>query len=186
MTVHHAELVVIPPAPVPATAPPRQVVPVASYSDDVIERCFCFWSTIAGRNAEATQRHYQADVEDDEPIPSARTIRHWAVQFRWAARADAEYQDQHSQRLYDLQLTVFNTVEAAAQNLLLVASGAFDDNPHAGLLRLKSSELALRSVERGVFPVQPKPPLATSDDWASKSLEEREAIMREAIQAQKE
>jgi hypothetical protein len=112
---------------------------------------------VAGRNAEATRRRYQDEAEPDAPIPSARTIR-----------------------------THFAAIQAGLEILLLAGAGAFDDNPAAGMVRLKAVDIALRAVERGVFPLIPSPPQEARRDWSTLTLEEREAFMRDELQSRKD
>jgi hypothetical protein len=165
--------------------PARQLVPVVSFPDDVIEASFMFWSSVAGRNAEATRRRLEADSPTGAAVPSARTIRGWAIARGWAERADAELRSRHSQRLYALQSQMFAAVEAGIETLLLAQAGAFDDDPMAGALRIKACDVALRAVERGVFPLMPPPPQVAERAWETMSREEREAYMRDSLHARK-
>lgn len=179
---HDADLVVV---PMRASDAPARFEP---WGADVVERCYELWSTVGGRNAEATVLKLQEECADDEPIsvPTSRTVRRWAAFHAWQVRADADFQQHHGRELHELQVMTLAAVKVGIQNLLLAGLGGFDNNPGAGVIRLKASELATRIVERGVLPLMPAiPKNDTGPDYTSMTQEELAAWARGEHQAPK-
>lgn len=162
-----------------------EVVGGRGYDDAVRERCYALWSTLAAMNARATARWYASEVEPGDPAPTAETIRQWAIAGDWMARRADDYRRNHGQRLFDLQLRYFAIMEAHVEVMAQAQAGAWDDNPAAGIVRLKPGELAGRIIERGIVPLMPAVPQVESRDWERLSLEERESLMRGELQQRK-
>lgn len=158
-----------------------EVVPaVVSYADDVMERCYELWAGRTARNNRATARLYAAEVEPGTPTPTYETIRTWAARHHWEERRRADYERNHGESLYDIQLDTLALMRRSVDVMAEAQSGAYDDNPAAGIVRLKAGELVGKIVERGILPLMPKPrdlPLDTD----SMSREDAEAHAMQAI-----
>lgn len=155
--------------------PSRPLAPGEPYPDSMVERSFELWSTC--RNAEAVAQMLRAELGPEVTTPSARQVRHWAIFHGWTARADDDWRRTQGRSLFELQAQAVAAVRLGLQNLLLAASGAFQDNPHDGAIRLKAAELAIRLVERGVIPLSVQPPMEAVAA-SNLSREEQEAQAR--------
>lgn len=164
--------------PVPATLVPmsaRQPARFESWDDAIQERAFALWSSIGARNAGRTVLLLTRDLGEDAPAPASSTVRRWAHDQAWAAKADADLERSHGRTLYALQVGWLAALQLAQQTLLDGMAGALDDAPGYGLARIKSAEITLKVIERaGLLAVLPTPPEPeTSTD--SMTREEREA-----------
>jgi hypothetical protein len=149
-----------------------------AYPDFVIERCYELWATC--RNAEATAHMLAEELGPETQAPSARRIREW-VHFRaWTARADEQWRQHHGRDLFELQAQAVAALRLGLQNLLLAAAGAFADNPQDGAIRLKSAELAIKLVEKGVIPLAIQPP-EEAVETSTLSRAEKEAKAMQGI-----
>ncbi len=151
-----------------------------SYPDDVVERCYALWATKAGMNASATVRYYQGEVEDGVPVPTPQAVRKWAREQGWRQRRIDDYTQNHGERLYDLQSKYLAVMDGHADVMLEAQAGAYDDNPAAGIVRLKPGELVTKVIERGILPLMPAV-TAAEVDTDDMSRDEREAIAKQAI-----
>ncbi len=152
--------------------PSRPLAVGDPYPDFVVERAYELWSVC--RNAEATAHMLAEELSPGVPSPSARRIREWVHFHAWTARADNDWRTHQGRSLFELQAQAVGAVRLGLQNLLLAAAGAFKDDPQDGMLRLKSAELAIKLVERGVIPLSVQPP-AEAADTGTLSREEKEA-----------
>lgn len=153
-------------------------------------RAFVLWSTLAGQDAAATERLLRAEASEGDEVPTARSIRNWAKADDWAARAVASWQDvsTRNKALYDLQMAMVANKMLAEANKRDVGSGAYDDNPVVGALRLRSAELSDRAVERVMAMLRmPAPPdEGTDEDEQTMSRQEREARIVERMAQRKQ
>lgn len=158
-----------------------EVVPArVTYEVDVRERCYELWSTRCARNYRAVERVYASQLDPNTPTPTYETIRRWANQEGWEQRRRDDYERGHGETLYDLQLDTLAIMRRHVDVMADAQSGAYDDNPAAGLVRLKPGEMAGKIIERGVLPLMPKPrelPADTSD----MPRDEREQKARQGI-----
>jgi len=161
--------------------PVRPLAPGESYPDFVVERAYELWATC--RNAEATAHMLAEELGPGVPSPSARRVREWTHYHAWTARADDDWRAHQGRNLFELQAQAVAAVRLGIQNLLLAASGAFRDNPQDGAIRLKSAELAIKLVEKGVIPLSVLPPAEAADtshlDRAAKEALALEGIVRQ-------
>lgn len=158
--------------------PVRALAPGESYPDVVVERSYELWAVT--RNAEAVAHMLRDELGPEGPTPSARQIRQWAHFHAWTARADNDWRQHQGRNLFELQAQAVAAVRLGLQNLLLAAAGAFKDDPHDGAIRLKSAELAIKLVEKGIIPLSvhpPEPPAANENE----PREVREALAMNAI-----
>ena len=155
---------------------------------EVKARAFVLWGSLAGGDAAATERLLQAEADEGDVVPTARSIRRWAVEDRWAAQAAAAWQDvaTREKALYDLQMAMIANKMLAEVNKRDVGTGAYDDNPMVGALRLKSAELSDRGVERVMALLRmPTPPDEATADDENLSRAEREAKIVERMAQRK-
>ena len=158
-----------------------------AYADDVQERCYAIWSTSAAMNAEATVARYAAEVGADVPVPHPTTVNRWVRDQDWHSRRNEDFERNHGERLYEMQMRKLMQFEASDDELSKVLAGLFDDNPMAGALRIKVRELIGREVERlqAFAQIVPQVPAKVAKDFSALSLDEREAAMKAAVQAKK-
>lgn len=128
-----------------------------SHGEDVRERCYALWSTRCARNCRATARHYAAEGGEDAPTPTYETIRRWAIHGGWEQRRRDDFERNHGDRLYDMQLDILAIMDRHIAVMAEAQAGAFDANPAAGIVRLKPGELVGKIIERGVLPLMPRP-----------------------------
>ena len=155
--------------------PARALAPGAAWSQEIVASAFLLWASC--RNAEATARMLANELRDaghTGPTPSPRTIRHWIDYHQWRQQADAAWREHKARDLFELQAMVLAAVRVGLQNLLLAASGAFKDDPQDAAIRLKSCELAIRLIERGVVSLSVEPP-KDAIDTSGWSREQKEA-----------
>lgn len=166
---------------------PLRVVPdaVIRYDDDVRETCYAIWSTVAYMSPARTARWFARECQDVAHMPNADTIAYWARRDRWLERSQEDERRFHGQRLLRLQQKWFAAVEGSADVMLDAQAGAYDDNPAAGLVRMKAGELAIRAVERRVLPLMPPKPQAAPQELAELPLEEAESALRDQLQSRK-
>jgi hypothetical protein len=157
---------------------------------EVKARAFVLWGTFAGGDAAATERLLQAEAENGEVVPTARTIRRWAHDDNWAAQAAAAWQNvaTRDKALYDLQMAMINNAALGEVQKRDVQTGAYDDQPMVGALRLKAAELSGRTVERVIAALRmPVPPdVAGEDDDEGLTRAEREARAGERMAQRKQ
>jgi hypothetical protein len=168
--------------PVPQHAPER----FEPWPDETRERCYELWSTLGGRDSARTERLLTTEL-GGVPVPTASSIRRWVLDEAWAARADADLKRSHGRTLYELQVGWLAGLRLAQKTLLDGMAGEFDDLPMSGAARIKSAEITLRVLERcGMLALLPQAPAQEKTiNWDSLSLEEREAFMRQTLQARK-
>jgi hypothetical protein len=160
------------------------VTGVIEYGDDVKDRCYALWAWRTARNCRAVERLYAAEAGEDAPVPSYNTIRGWSIRERWDERRRGEFALHHGETLYDMQLDTLAIMRRHIDTMAEAQSGAYDDNPAAGIVRLKAGELTGKIIERGVLPLMPKP-IEQPKDTASMSREEQEAHATAAIARKK-
>lgn len=65
----------------------------------------------------------------------------------------------------------------AERGLLDAMAGALDEAPHAAIVRIKATEITLRTIERaGLLAMLPQPPEPEQEDESHLSRAEREAL----------
>jgi hypothetical protein len=163
--------------------PTREPARFEPWPPDVQERAFALWSSIGARNAARTALLLVRELGEDTPVPAASTIRRWAHDLAWGARADADLERSHGRTLYALQVGWLAALQLAQQTLLDGMAGALDDAPGGGLARIKSAEITLRVIERaGLLAILPTPPEPDRpDDDEGKTREQKEAEAMAAI-----
>lgn len=152
-----------------------------TYAPDVIERCYALWAFRCARNCRAVARMYAAEAPDGEPVPVFSTIHKWALADNWEQRRRDDFARNHGESLYDMQLDALANMRLHLDTIADAQAGAFDDNPAAGIVRLKAGELAGKLVDRGILPLAPKPQVPETID-EDKPRDQREA---EALAAMK-
>jgi hypothetical protein len=168
--------------PAPAGQPAR----FEPWPQDVQERTFQLWSTLGARNGGRTALLLARELGEDVPLPTPSTIRRWAVDLAWAARADADLERSHGRTLYELQVGWLAALRLAQQTLLDGMAGALDEAPHAGIARLKAAEITLRTIERaGLLVILPQQPEPERRDESQLSRAEREALAGERMAARR-
>jgi hypothetical protein len=151
-----------------------------AWDEAIRGRAYELWSTIGNRDAGRTYLLLKAEWGEEAALPAAATIRGWAREEAWAARADADLEHSHGRTVYELQVGWLAALQLAQQTLLDGMSGAFDNLPFGGAGRLKAAETTLRVIERaGLLAVLPQRPEPEID--ASASREEREAHARATL-----
>ena len=169
--------------------PTRAVSPTRfeSYPPEIMERAFELWSTIAGRSGARTVRLLRDEYGEGIALPTPSTVNRWALDGAWGSRADADLQQSHGRAVYELQVGWLAGLRLAQGVLLDAMTGGLDDLPMSGAGRLKAAEITLRVLERcGMLALLPQAPAKEPTiDWDSLSLEEKEAYMRERLQARK-
>jgi hypothetical protein len=165
---------------------PERPARFESWPDDVRQRCYELWATLGGRDSARTLRLLTAEAESG-PVPTASSIRRWAVDEAWAARADADLARTQGRTLYDLQVGWLSGLHLAQRTLLDGMVGAFDDLPFGGAGRVKAAEITLRVIERaGLLAILPQAPAQeVSVDFDALSLDEQEAYLRQKLQQEK-
>jgi hypothetical protein len=145
-----------------------------AHPDDVRERSFHLWSTVAGRNAALTASLLQREAEDGTPIPAGSTVRRWAAEEDWDARAEADLIQTSGRSLAALRAGWLGALSLAQQVLIAGLVGDLDDLPHAGAARLKSAELVLKTLQHASASIVPSQAEATpQEDDSDLSLEQR-------------
>lgn len=135
--------------------------PGDEWPEDVREELYqCYKVT---RNGARARRWYLRNAGDDAQAPALRTIQEWARFYDWPARAEAEYRFEYGALVYDSDRQSLANYAVALQVEADVLTGAFDDNPMVGAVRLKASEIAQRRHERQTKVQAPKPPEAVTD-----------------------
>jgi hypothetical protein len=168
--------------PVPQHAPAR----FEPWPQDVQERTFYLWSTLGARNGSRTALLLARELGEDASIPTPSTIRRWAHDSAWAAKADADLERSHGRSVYELQVGWLAALRLAQQTLLDGMAGALDEAPHAGIARLKAAEIALRTIERaGLLAMLPQRLEPEREDESHLSRAEREALAGERMAARR-
>jgi hypothetical protein len=174
-----AELILIP-------APSGQPARFERWDDAVVERSYQLWSSIGARNAGRTVLLLARELGEDAPLPTPSTIRRWAVDFAWAAKADADLERSHGRTIYELQVGWLAALRLAQQTLLDGMVGVLDEAPHAGIARIKAAEITLRTIERaGLLAMLPQRPEPEREDESHLSRAEREALAGERMAARR-
>jgi hypothetical protein len=160
-----------------------------SFDPEIAHRSYEFWSSLAGRCATRTLRLLRNELGDDVALPTASTIRRWAIDNAWHARADQGLQETHGQVLFELRTGWLSGVQLAQKTLLDGMSGELDHLPFGGASRIKSAEILLKVVrDAGLLTTIPTPE-SSHDHELERSetmgLEEREAFMRQRLQERK-
>lgn len=159
-----------------------EVVPQSpgdSWPEDIREELYqCFKVT---RSAPRARRWYMRSVGEDAPVPAERTIYDWMRFYDWPARAEAEYRLEHGTVLYETERQSLANYIVALHIEADALTGAFDENPMAGAIRLKASEHAQKRHERRIQTQAPKPPEELSADTAGMSRDERESKARRSL-----
>jgi hypothetical protein len=154
------------------------------WHDAIVERSFEIWASVGARNGGRTALLLARELGEDAPLPTPSTIRRWALDGAWAAKADADLEGSHGRTRYELQVGWLAALQLAQQTLLDGMAGALDAAPHAGIARLKAAEITLRTIERaGLLAVLPQPPEPEHVDDSHLTLQEREALAQERLTA---
>jgi hypothetical protein len=150
-----------------------------AHAPELVERAFHLWSTVAGRNATLTASMLAREVDEGEATPAASSIRRWAVEQHWHARADADLVQTSARTLAELRAGWLGALSLAQQTLMAGLVGDLDDLPHAGAARLKSAELVLKTLQHaGATIVPSESPATRQDDDQTLTLEQRARRMR--------
>lgn len=175
------------PAPIRLLPAPRDA---RQYAPDVIERCYHLWRMSAG-SLRAAARRYADEVPDGAPVPAHQTLSDWARDYGWDARWTAEYERDQGRDIYAIERRATQLIQEHLSIMAEAQAGAFDNNPAAGIVRLKPGELLGRLLEKRVLHLAPSPPATTdlSDgagpDWETMTQAERETWARQGVQAGK-
>ena len=87
--------------------------------------------------------------------PAGSTIRRWAAEELWAARADADLVQTCARTLAEFRAGWLGALSLAQQTLMAGLVGELDDLPHAGAARLKSAELVLKTLQHARATIVP-------------------------------
>ena len=176
------------------TDSPLAVLPVAvlpsparfqAHAPELVERAFQLWSTVAGRNATLTASLLTREVDDGTPTPAGSTVRRWASEQCWDARADADLVQTSKRALAELRAGWLGALSLAQQTLMAGLVGDLDDLPHAGAARLKSAELVLKTLQHANATIVPSESAVTPhDDDQPLTLEQRARRMRALMSEQ--
>ena len=158
--------------------PHHKLAPGERYPDALVERGYEHWAVT--RNAEAVAQMLCNEFGPEVQTPSARCIREWVHYYGWPVRADADWRSNQGKSLFAMQVQAVAAFRLGLQNLLLAATGGIPD-PADALLRLKSAELSIRLVERGVIPLAAIEPPEELTDEGTLSRPEREALANERM-----
>ncbi|MCA9878175.1 MAG: hypothetical protein KC442_10345 [Thermomicrobiales bacterium] len=149
------------------------------WPDTVKQRAQDLWSTVAGRNASATQQLLQAEAPEAS-VPHAGTIRRWADDEQWHIAADHALESTRGRTVRELQAGWLEGLKLAQATLLAGMSGLFDDLPYGGSGRIKSAEITLRTLERaGMLASLPDPLPPDPSEIAKLSAKELSRQMRD-------
>jgi hypothetical protein len=160
--------------------------PALPFDEFWIERGFELFATVAGGNCAHVQRLLAAEIGDEGPVPTRQTVYNWCVQFGWRERRDLVIEETKGRTRYELALLWRAIVLGSGEQILAAQTGAFDENPAAGLVRLKASEIGMRQLERGVIQLDAEPPEENGDDDAGLTRAEREARAGERMAQRKQ
>ena len=103
-----------------------------AHAADVVDRAFALWSTVAGRNAALTASLLAREADEGEATPAGSTVRRWAAEASWAARADADLLQTSARTVAELRAGWLGALSLAQQTLVAGLVGELDDLPHAG------------------------------------------------------
>src|SRR5215212_144310 len=126
-----------------------------AHSPELVERSFHLWSPVAGRNARLVASLLTREAEEGEVTPAGSSIRRWAVEQHWHARADADLVQTSGRTLAELRAGWLGALSLAQQTLMAGLVGELDDLPHAGAARLKSAELVLKTLQHANATIVP-------------------------------
>src|SRR5215207_2157307 len=150
-----------------------------AHAPELVERSFHLWSTIGGRNASLVASLLMREADEGQVTPAGSTIRRWASEQLWHARADADLVQTSARTLAELRAGWLGALSLAQQTLMAGLVGELDDLPHAGAVRLKSAELVLKTLQHaGATIVPAENPAALQDDDQPLTLEQRARRMR--------
>jgi hypothetical protein len=160
--------------------------PALQFDELWIERGFELFATVAGGNCAHVQRLLAAEIGDEGAVPTRQTVYNWSVQFGWRERRDLVIVETKGRTKYELALLWRAIVLGGGEQILAAQTGAFDDNPAAGLVRLKATEIGMRQLERGVISLEAEPPEEKVDDEEDLSRAEKEARAGERMAQRKQ
>jgi hypothetical protein len=157
-----------------------------AWPDDVRERCRELWSSVGNRNASRVEWLYAREVTEGVSVPAAATIRTWARADDWESWANGELQRTLGKTFKQLQRTWLQALLLSQEVQLDILAGMYDDNPTAAAVKAKVAESVQRIIaQAGLLPSLPAAPADVAVDFDALSLEEQEAMMREALQTSK-
>lgn len=171
------------PKPVPIRA--EVVSAGGDYGEEVRARCYALWAFRAARNNRAVERLYAAEMGEGADVPSYNTIRRWAMAEGWEERRRADFAANHGETLYDMQLDALGIMRRHIDVMAEAQAGAYDDNPAAGIVRLKPGELLGKVIERGILPLMPKPQERALDADAMSKDDAEAHAMRQIARGRK-
>src|SRR5688500_8265786 len=100
----------------------RAIVPgpsrFAAHPEEVRERSYHLWSSVAGHNASLVASLLQREAEDGTPTPAGSTVRRWAAEEAWDARADADLVQTSGRTLAALRAGWLGALSLAQQVLI--------------------------------------------------------------------
>lgn len=121
-------------------------------------RAFELWSTTCNQNCAQVERMLRMEareraVEVDgvlmvDPVPATSTIQRWAKAEDWRGQAYKLLAEVLGETKTDWAVRLRQAVNQAIDDIVAIQLGAYDHNPMAGALHLKSSELALKAIGR--------------------------------------
>ena len=159
--------------------------PALPFDEPLIERGYELFATVAGGNCAHVQRLLAAELDDGEPVPTRQTVYNWSIQYGWRERRDLSLRETRGRTHYELALLWRAIVLGSGEQILAAQTGAFDDNPAAGLVRLKASEIGMRQLERGVIRLDAEPPEQVTDE-SHLTRQEREALANARMAARRQ
>jgi hypothetical protein len=152
-----------------------------SWPTDIKRRAQELWATVAGRDSGAVVRLLAAEAEPDEPLPSARTVRHWAQTENWSAWSDGFWRETAGRTAYELQLQMLANFMLAQQVKREAMTGGYAGREAEGVLALKAAELSERLAQSGVLALHVPEPPQPAVDAARLPKDEQAALARETL-----
>ena len=165
----------------PSTPPPA----FDAWPDDVKTRAYELWASIAARSAPRVEHLLSQEFGEAVAVPAGSTIRAWAAQEAWAARADADLAQSHGRTLRELQTGFLAAVTLAQDTLLDAMCGRLDGAPYGGSGRIKAAEIVLRLAERADLRLLGDgTPALAPEDLTKLTVDQRSRLLREQIVAE--
>lgn len=177
------------------------ITPNTGFSDAVKELCFEIWLFLADRNAQETVRILEKRLDDFalpplpdlDRIPSVRTVQNWVKNENWGQKANDKIRDT-AEYIDESQIARLFVLSDEAINVAFrIIRGDFLDHPRPGnvavMADMVKEMLRFRGLGTAGVVGAPTFEVKISSDTAAigeLSVDERSALMREAILRRKE
>jgi hypothetical protein len=162
-----------------ASQPPARF---ESWPEDVKERARDLWGTVGAQNAARVEWLLSREVGPDGAVPSASTIRRWAVADDWETWATGELRRTHAKTVSQLRTTWLRLLQLSQETQMDILVGRYDEEPAAGMLRSKTAETVQRTLLQGgllaQLPAPPKPEGEDDDRVLTEAEKQQRALAR--------